>query len=705
MSPHPGRPGSQARGGALPWTRLAFALFATALFVVPIRSAAGEGSEVRAIDCAAPLQPPTEVLPSQPSGLLTRAEPGYDAESVGRLRDLIVAASSDAPGILHRMLDRGRRIGFVGSASLVALMLVVTLTLLVYRRLPERVERAAESTTANLPPSLRAWIAAAAQVGAATAAPLALWLVHEGLRRLTAFDGPGYTIVGIFLLAWAYYALVATTMRQLVLRPLLPIPAEHGRYLYGIARWLTLYGLVLYASLDAASVLGVPGDVIALIEAALDLSLILLLTACLARKRAVMALFPKLPNRFYRAFVRGFGATYPLILALTAGTLLLALAGYHQLADAVWLRSWAVAAVFLGIVAALHFLHQALDRLIVGERPAPARSTRFYATVARVLDLGGVVAFFSIALHLTGVRDPLLGILATPIYSFEDHRLSLLLICEGTFLVGLFALSARILRDFLNFQVYPALAVDTGVAKAIDVFLTYVLVILGILFALEFVGVGVGVLTVFAGAVGIGLGFGLQPIANNLTSGLTLVFGQGLRRGDWVAHGGTVGVVEEIGMRATHLRTRDAVDYLVPNSEFVSGTIVNWTRSSPLVREHVPVTVDSGADPEEVRHLLLRVAAGTRGVEAEPAPEVWFNGFGDSGLDFELLVWVDVTAKTQSPVRSDLYFALFRALRSAGIALPNPQRDLHLRSVSAESVQAFAALSENGESTRVKRSA
>lgn len=261
-------------------------------------------------------------------------------------------------------------------------------------------------------------------------------------------------------------------------------------------------------------------------------------------------------------------------------------------------------------------------------------------------------------------------------------------------MVGGFTVAARLIRDFLNYQVYPALVVDAGVANAIDVSITYAAIIIGVMLALEFVGVGVGVLAVFAGALGIGLGFGLQPIANNLTSGLTLVFGRALRRGDWVSHGDTLGVVEEIGMRATSLRTRDAIEYLVPNAEFVSGTIINWTHSSPLVRAHVPVGVAYGSDPEHVRSILLRVAASTPGVELEPVPEVWFLGFGSNSLDFELLVWTNVKTVPTAQLRSDLHFAVFRAFKEAGVEIQFPQQhDLHLRSVSPESAQVLTEAS------------
>ena len=631
--------------------------------------------------------------------LFARQPPGYDLETVDRLRTLVAATSHDVPAILRRTLERGRKVGLIGSALLISLMVLIAIVFAGHWRLARRVAEATTPYAVRLPAAVGPWLTAGATVATAAGPPFGLWLLHDFLRQLTGFNGPGFLIVGILLQAWSYYALVVSTVHELVLRPLIPMPPEYGRYLYAVARWLALYGLVLYALIDAADVLGLPGDIVVLLQSLLDLSLILLLTAFLARKRAAMALFPALPNRLYQLFVRGFAAAYPVVLALTAGTLLLAWAGYGRLARAVWMRSWALVALFIGVVLSLHLLRTGLRRLIVGNAEPTRQSARFSASASRLLDVAAVWIFVMVALHLTGLGDPLTAVLSAPVYTLGDRRLSPLMGLEALVVVAGFVFVARLVRDYLNYQVYPALAVDIGIANAIDVFINYAMVLVGVMFALEFVGVGVGVLTVFAGALGIGLGFGLQSIATNLTSGLTLVFGRSLRPGDWVALGDTAGVIEEIGMRATSLRTRDAVEYLVPNAEFVSGTIVNWTRSSPLIREHVPVGAAYGADPEQVRHTLLSVAAMTQGVEADPPPEVWFTGFGDNSLNFEVLVWVNVKLVSNSELRSNLYFAIFRAFKTAGIEIPFPQRDLHVRSISPDTMQALADMSASAGRT------
>ena len=136
--------------------------------------------------------------------------------------------------------------------------------------------------------------------------------------------------------------------------------------------------------------------------------------------------------------------------------------------------------------------------------------------------------------------------------------------------------------------------------------------------SVEAVGLGMGTITLFAGALGIGLGMGLQSMANNLTSGFTLIFTRALRKGDVVTTGDTLGIIQEVGIRATRMKTLDAIEYLVPNSEFVDGKLVNWTRSDPYTRVHVPIGVSYDADPEVVRRIMEEVAASTPNVSRHP---------------------------------------------------------------------------------------
>jgi len=651
-------------------------LFALLLCVVigrvGLASAAGSAAQVA---------PPHE-------DLLTPDSLGFDSSTIARLGTIVRTAPQQLPGMLGDIAARGRRIGAAGSIALLAFVAVMLTSIALQWRLGNAVEARAAPACASLPPALRPWALAAARVGAATVPPLALWLLHDVLVRSTGFEGLGFLLIAILLGAWLRYALVASSLRELVLRPLIPIAPEHGRYLYGIGRGVAAYGLLLYALLEVGGRARIADDLLALLKAIFDLSLIVLLTIFATRKHAVLALFPEIPNRFYRGFKTGLTHGYPIVLALTAATALLAWAGYTRLADFVWIRSWALAALFLATVVLLHLVRHTLRYWLIGASAASEPASRLQRSTARLLDYAAILIAGSFALDLVELREPLGRTFGAAIYSLGDRAVSIPVLLEALLVVTAFCLVANVLRDFLSFRVYPALRVEESIAHAINIFISYAMAVVGILFALEYVGLGLGALTVFAGALGIGLGFGMQSLANNLASGLTLVFGRALRKGDWVNVGETFGCVEEVGMRATRVVTRDSVEYVVPNADFVAGTIVNWTASSPLVREHVPVAVAYGADPEQVIALLTEIAQGTPLVEQTPAAEVWFTGFGANSLDFELLVWLDLRVVPRQQLRSDLYRTIFREFRARGIEIPYTQHDVHLRSIAPEVIDA-----------------
>ena len=158
------------------------------------------------------------------------------------------------------------------------------------------------------------------------------------------------------------------------------------------------------------------------------------------------------------------------------------------------------------------------------------------------------------------------------------------------------------------------------------------------------------------------------------------MFGRRIRKGDWIHVGDTLGNVQEVGLRATKVRTRDNIQYLIPNAELTATTIVNYSLSDPLIRIHVPVGVSYRSSPPEVEAILMKVAAENQKLDKGKRPEVWFSEYGGQPLNFELLVWMDVARVTESRIRSELYFSIFEALAEAGIEIPFPQRDLHIRS-------------------------
>ena len=214
----------------------------------------------------------------------------------------------------------------------------------------------------------------------------------------------------------------------------------------------------------------------------------------------------------------------------------------------------------------------------------------------------------------------------------------------------------------------------------------YVLLAIGVMLALNALGLPLSKFTIFAGALGVGLGFGLQQIFSNFVSGLILLFDRSLKVGDFVQIDDNVrGVVKAIDIRATRITTNDNIDILVPNSEFVSGRVTNWTYRSVNRRIRVPFGVAYGVDKELVKKAALEAASKvpfTLSMEGDRAPQVWLVNFGDSAVEFILAVWLaEEAARRNVAVKAAYMWELDTALKKYEIDIPFPQRDLHVRTL------------------------
>ncbi len=212
----------------------------------------------------------------------------------------------------------------------------------------------------------------------------------------------------------------------------------------------------------------------------------------------------------------------------------------------------------------------------------------------------------------------------------------------------------------------------------------YAVWLFGSIIGLNFIGFDMTSMALMGGALGVGIGFGLQNIFSNLVSGIIILLERTLKVGDFVdLQSGVVGRVSEINMRYTRVTTNDTVDIIVPNSEFINGRVVNWTFGEVLRRMHIPFGVAYGTDKEKVRDAALAAARQvpyTLENEARKT-EVWLTNLGESSLDFELVVWVGLEGvRAPLKVQAQYLWAIETELRSAGIEIPFPQRDLYLRS-------------------------
>lgn len=221
----------------------------------------------------------------------------------------------------------------------------------------------------------------------------------------------------------------------------------------------------------------------------------------------------------------------------------------------------------------------------------------------------------------------------------------------------------------------------------------YLIIVLGLFAGLSTAGLNMSSLAVFAGALGIGVGLGLQGVVKEFVSGLILIFDKMLDIGDYIElDGGARGLVQEIGPRATRIRTNDNVNVVVPNSHLIENAVTNWTLRGDTRRIHIPFSVAYGADRHKVREAVLACANASPFTLPETETrktQVWLVGFGDSGLEFELVLWpTPDAAKRPAAMRAAYTWSIADALEDAGIEVPFPQTDLRIRSLFGQEGEA-----------------
>jgi small-conductance mechanosensitive channel len=267
-----------------------------------------------------------------------------------------------------------------------------------------------------------------------------------------------------------------------------------------------------------------------------------------------------------------------------------------------------------------------------------------------------------------------------PLVELGQNRLTLNDILKLIVLAVLVLVVERYLRRLLRRRVLARTSLSPDLQYAVSRFVGYCFITIGFFFALKVIHLDLSALAFIVGALGIGIGFGLQNIISNFVSGLIILAERPIALGHRVEVGGVAGQVTRISLRSTTVVTNDNITIIVPNSDFITHPVTNWSHGDPKVRLRLAVGVAYGSDVEKLRDALLEVAVENPAVLKHPAPMVRFLGFGDSALNFELAVWTIEMAHRPTRFRSDLYFAVERKLRQNRIEIPFPQRDLHLRS-------------------------
>jgi small-conductance mechanosensitive channel len=236
----------------------------------------------------------------------------------------------------------------------------------------------------------------------------------------------------------------------------------------------------------------------------------------------------------------------------------------------------------------------------------------------------------------------------------------------------------RIIKFLLEEELFQRIKFPRGVPGAISMLVRYVIVAFGIFIALSYAGIDLGKFGLIAGALGVGIGFGLQGVVYNFIAGLILAFERPIQKGDTIELGTLFGDVENIGVRSSTIKTYDGSEVIVPNGNLISNEVVNWTLSDRKRRREVKIGVAYGANPRDVLQLLLDVTSKHEEVLPNPKPWPLFEGFGESSLNFRILFWTHFDSGLT--IQSEVAMMIYDALNDAGIHIPYPQRDLHVKS-------------------------
>lgn len=245
--------------------------------------------------------------------------------------------------------------------------------------------------------------------------------------------------------------------------------------------------------------------------------------------------------------------------------------------------------------------------------------------------------------------------------------------------IAAFSILAKIITRVILKKILAQTTLEEGVQFTFTRITNYLMLVIGAIVAFQFIGVDLSGIVVILGFLSVGIGFGLQNLTSNFISGIMLLFERHVQIGDRVTVAGTEGDVEEINIRSTTVRTLNNVSIIVPNSEFISANVINWSHGDIKVRLDIDVGVSYDSDLDTVFRSLHEVADENKDVMKTPKSDVLLMSFGDSAWDMRLRIWIE-DPKKYNEVRSDINCAIVRKFRANNIEIPFPQRDLHVRS-------------------------
>lgn len=308
------------------------------------------------------------------------------------------------------------------------------------------------------------------------------------------------------------------------------------------------------------------------------------------------------------------------------------------------------------------------------------RATRMFKAWENVFVTG---IWSIVALHLLGWLPAVEAALDAMAFTLGDTRVSVLATIKLVAMIAILLTLAFWASGVIERRMHASPNMTPSLQVALAKFSRVFLIVLAFLVAIDAVGIDLTTFAVFGGALGVGIGFGLQRITSNFISGFILVLDRSIKPGDVISvgtDGSKYGWVQELRARYVVVRDRDGVERLIPNENLITSEVINWSYTDTNTRVRLPVQISYDDDPEQAMALLQEAAKASDRVIADPPPMARLLNFGDNGIDLELRVWIADPQNGVGNVRTDINLAIWRLFKAAGITIPYPQRDLHIKS-------------------------
>lgn len=521
---------------------------------------------------------------------------------------------------------------------------------------------------------------------------------RAALIRLVAF------LLGATLAYALVFGLFEVAKPRFRIIPCSNVVAQHYRR-WGAAILLTsLVFVPVITVLEAMDIAPESADALRSVFRVLVMVMVLLFAR---NRRTVVRIVGRRFTQRHPRWMATIIGVYPLVAVVIAILLALQLAGYDALVGYV-VRN--VGQTGLAILVAI-FLSNLIDDWAPSLKPAstsdeskedeaPAASVKesqlfdlmiedfeakemswlahWVASICRWMIALGTVVWICAAWGMTQVTAK--RILSYPITHLEDGKPAVTVwrVLAAIAAIVVIVRVSRMIRATLHAKVYPAYAgLDRGAQATINAIIHYSMLMVGIYIALRLLHLNLGALAVLLGGLGLGLGLGLQPLIVNFVSGIIMLAERHVKVGDIVEVDGSAGEVTSVSMRSTQIKTFDNIDMVIPNSEFVTGRVTNWTLQDTRIRGKLNVGVAYGTNIQRVREILLEIARSESRVLRDPEPVVWFVNFGESSLDFVLVCWFVVPGDRWSAL-IDMRYEIDRRFREEKIEIPFPQRTLSI---------------------------